>query len=1233
MDFTGWALCLPRWVLATRSDFGWHLLRSFSLKWHGKPMLSAVYPLPAPFPGCFDGSGPGLSKRKLGVVARKRLCHTLIIVLNYLALGRFATPAELGRPPNGMQTRCIRRLYDMVTACGYRPDRFPVVPGRSGFELIACLDRLERFLDDATTFGHGYDICMKLPLARDHDLEEKQMEEHPQLRPFRPLCAERLKITGCGKWPLEDYLESVLWLPYVEPGILRHGADVSHLPGPVFGSEDRSENLRLARKWDELGLLRLHSCPSEDWPFSRVFNIYKSEQVDRQIGDRRNMNKVECHAGGPSSRLPPGPLLVNLFCLRGRQNLRGSVTDRRDFYHQAKASKSRSLSNLLPFGYRRDELVGLSALSAFEEENLRKAKGRLYEGDHFESRRGLLVGGEEHLFCGFAALFHGDHLGVEFALEGHETLLRGEGLLHEPDRLQGHSVLPLDECYEALIIDDYFCISAQGREVDFSSSESFKRLQRARLAYQNHGLPGSPEKDVVAETLFKAAGAEVDSNEAVVELGLCLVGAPLQKRLALSLASLRTASLRGISSQLAARLSGSWVSVLLYRRPLSSIVSDLFAVGAGAEMNLENVVVPLTRKVAQELAMLAAVVPLLVTDVSAPVDREIFATDASLQKGAFVSTVVSEQEAKALWLGCDKKGSYSKLDNPFKCILRSLGGDIDYDSEDEDVGPGRADPVPKPPLFYFDFVEICGGAGQVSAAMSALGFVVAPVLDLSLSSFYNLSDIRLLEWIFHMLLEKRFGSSQVEPPCTTFSPAAHPAVRSYDVPVGWDRLLPKVLIGNTLAFRSLLIMWFSKRCRRPCMLEQPHLSKMAWLSAWRWLLSQGCSEAVVASCMLGSIHRKQFRLLLSDIDAEDLNLKCSGGHEHVRIEGRFTKASAVYTEGVAMHFAKAFSKALKIIACEEIEEEVFDGPAGKESLLVNDLLRSGDWKLARSWAWKTKSHINLLEMNVVLSLQKQKLQSGISDRHCILLDSLVSKGAFAKGRSSSRALQAVLQRSAAYQVAGGQYPGFCYAPTKLNVADDPSRGVPIREPCQWSVRGFLDLDFLRSEAGCGLSRSRANWIRIVALASCLLPSSASFVSLSEPSSHCAFGSSLSFGFFYRIFAFDSEIDFSFAPFYLWQVYVDALDFLRFGCLVCPAVTSLGSAESVLSVWIFALLCLWALKPPKPRSSKAFGCNFHLGVFVFLSVCVCVWGEGRCHGTSDFCREFSGTAETTCGASD
>ncbi len=209
--------------------------------------------------------------------------------------------------------------------------------------------------------------------------------------------------------------------------------------------------MKLAAKWDELGLLHLHSCPPHDWPFSRVFNVFKSEESDRQIGDRRNMNKVECHAGGRSARLSPGPLLANIFCLRGSCNLRGSITDRRDFYHQARATSSRSLSNLLPFGFRRDELAGpgLSALTSFDESCKKGPKGRLEEGDHFESRRGLLVGEEDHLFCGFGALFQGDHLGVEFALEGNETLLQREGLLKEQTRLQGHSVLPYGGCFEA----------------------------------------------------------------------------------------------------------------------------------------------------------------------------------------------------------------------------------------------------------------------------------------------------------------------------------------------------------------------------------------------------------------------------------------------------------------------------------------------------------------------------------------------------------------------------------------------------------------------------------------------------------------------------------------------------------------------------------------------------------------------------------------------------------------
>ena len=377
-------------------------------------------------------------------------------------------------------------------------------------------------------------------------------------------------------------------------------------------------------------------------------------------------------------------------------------------------------------------------------------------------------------------------------------------------------------------------------------------------------------------------------------------------------------------------------------------------------------------------------------------------------------------------------------------------------------------------------------------------------------------------------------------------------------------------------------------------------------------MKQGCSEAVVASCMLGSIHRKQFRLLLSDIDPVAMTLKCCGGHPHVRIEGKYTKASAVYTEGVAMHIAKGFSKSLKIIACEELAEEAFADGSGKESLLVNDLLRGGGWKIIRSWFWKVKSHINLLEMNTVVSLQKQKLLSGLSDRHCILLDSLVSKGAFSKGRSSSHALQAVLKRSAAIQLIGGQYPGFSFAPTKLNVADDPTRNVRLRESSLWTLREFLDVEFLRSAACTGLSRSQANWVRLVILATCVLGSEG--CSISFPSHR----SSLSF------WNFDSP----WILFFIGFLLVSASDF-RFldlcGILsqllglihVCLTLGSLCFSFLLLSIWTFDLFGSWTFSfLGRPLLTFLPGCKLQLGVV--FALCVCLSRRGGCHGTADNC---------------
>lgn len=71
--------------------------------------------------------------------------------------------------------------------------------------LQACLDELERFVEErGFDFGGGYASTSASYERLEHDkrLREEQIEEHPELQPYRGLCASRLKISGTGTWSL-----------------------------------------------------------------------------------------------------------------------------------------------------------------------------------------------------------------------------------------------------------------------------------------------------------------------------------------------------------------------------------------------------------------------------------------------------------------------------------------------------------------------------------------------------------------------------------------------------------------------------------------------------------------------------------------------------------------------------------------------------------------------------------------------------------------------------------------------------------------------------------------------------------------------------------------------------------------------------------------------------------------------------------------------------------------------
>ena len=116
--------------------------------------------------------------------------------------------------------------------------------------------------------------------------------------------------------------------------------------------------------------------------------------------------------------------------------------------------------------------------------------------------------------------------------------------------------------------------------------------------------------------------------------------------------------------------------------------------------------------------------------------------------------------------------------------------------------------------------------------MTALTRSVGPVIDLSDSPAFNLEWLRTLEWSIFLIQHGRLRSFIVEPPCATFSSTTYPALRSYEAPRGFNPTQKRTLLATILARRSLALLLTALIG----ILEQPRLSKMAWLKDWRRLL-------------------------------------------------------------------------------------------------------------------------------------------------------------------------------------------------------------------------------------------------------------------------------------------------------------------------------------------------------------------------------------------------------------
>jgi len=121
------------------------------------------------------------------------------------------------------------------------------------------------------------------------------------------------------------------------------------------------------------------------------------------------------------------------------------------------------------------------------------------------------------------------------------------------------------------------------------------------------------------------------------------------------------------------------------------------------------------------------------------------------------------------------------------------------------------------------------------------------------------------------------------------------------------------------------------------------------------------------------------------------------------------------------------------------------------------------------------------------SWMKSLAKSQPNSRVVGILDSRVTIGATAKGRSSSFAISRILQGSLAYVLGGNLYPGCLHCRSQDNRADEPSRDKDVLAPTKELPLWFLDLqsgDCRRFDIVCAANRVpalAARWLRFLLL--------------------------------------------------------------------------------------------------------------------------------------------------------
>ena len=413
----------------------------------------------------------------------------------------------------------------------------------------------------------------------------------------KPVVASRIKWEHSPQFDPVPFLhDKVVRDAFIDPARVR-------LPEHLWDNKprgkvhcSRDELLKLAEKWDSKGACKVFRKDEIRFDESvGIFAVPKDSQYDRLILNPQTANGRLKKFFHFTKELAP----VSMFCLlrlEADQLLRISADDLAEMYYTIKVPEARAKRNSVGCLFDASELAHLSC---------------------FNSSR-------HHGPCVVAlnALAMGDSWAVEFAQQAHHNVLRFlAGSMLEHERVAYRKAFPRSSFYEWLAIDDHIGVQVVTRDqfrnkIPLRDNEVF---DRAEEAYKVVGLVQHPRKKQRHVTEGTFLGAEVDGTVGIVS-------APKHRIGALMLCTVLVAKRGTATPTMLSALLGCWINVLMFRRPIVSVLSHVFTAGKGCKPNQLFV---LDRQSRNELLAIALLGPVCMTDLRVDVAPALYCTDAS----------------------------------------------------------------------------------------------------------------------------------------------------------------------------------------------------------------------------------------------------------------------------------------------------------------------------------------------------------------------------------------------------------------------------------------------------------------------------------------------------------------------------------------------------------------------------------------------------------------------------